>query len=102
MTGRRLEQSPREAKLHAVCDGIGRPIIFLLAEGQMSGHTGAAMIHPVLPGADTLIAPLIDCRAINCRTVDKGYDSDAFRDALSEWDFAPCIPRRAKRRAPAT
>jgi len=33
---------------------------------------------------------------------DKGYDSDAFRDALAERGITPCIPPRAKRRLPAT
>jgi len=55
----------------------------------MSDHKGAAMIYPVLPDADTL-------------TADKGYDSDAFRAALSKRGIAPCIPPRAKRREPAT
>jgi transposase len=77
------------SKLHAVCDGIGRPIIFLLTEGQVSDHKGAAIIYPLLPKAHTLIA-------------DKGYDSDAFRDALRECRITPCIPPRAKRRSPAT
>jgi transposase len=77
------------SKLHAVCDGISRPIIFLLTEGQVSDHKGAAIIYPLLPKADTLIA-------------DKGYDSDAFRDALRECGITPCIPPRAKRRSPAT
>ena len=55
----------------------------------MSDHKGAAMIFPVLPHANTLIG-------------DKGYDSDAFREALLEREITPCIPPRAKRRAPAT
>ncbi|MCP4010909.1 MAG: transposase [Proteobacteria bacterium] len=33
---------------------------------------------------------------------DKGYDSDAFRDALIERQITPCIPPRAKQPAPAT
>ena len=55
----------------------------------MSDHKGAAMILPVLPDADALIG-------------DKGYDSDAFREALAEREITPCIPPRAKRRNPAT
>src|SRR5260370_12147227 len=77
------------SKLHAVCDGTGRPTIFLLTEGQMSDHKGAAIIYPKLPTADMLIG-------------DKGYDSDAFRDALTKRGITPCIPPRAKRRLPAT
>lgn len=55
----------------------------------MSDHKGAALIYPMLPDAETLIA-------------DKGYDSDAFREALAERGITPCIPPRAKRRLPAT
>ena len=55
----------------------------------MSDHRGAALIHPILPDAETLIA-------------DKGYDSNAFRDALAECGITPCIPPRAGRRLPAT
>jgi transposase len=53
------------SKLHAVCDGTGRPIIFLLTEDQMSDHKGAAIIYPKLPTADMLIG-------------DRGYDSGRF------------------------
>ena len=52
------------------CGAAGQPVIFLLTEGQMSDHKGAALIYPMLPDAETIIA-------------DKGYDSDAFRDALA-------------------
>ena len=51
----------------------------------MSDHQGAAL----LPDAETIIA-------------DKGYDSDAFREALAGRGITPCIPPRAKRRLPAT
>ena len=39
------------SKLHAVCDGQGRPVIMLLSEGQMSDYKGAALMLPVLPKA---------------------------------------------------
>jgi transposase len=55
----------------------------------MSDYNGAAPIYPMLPEAETLIA-------------DKGYDSDAFREALAGRRITPCIPPRAKRRLPAT
>ena len=47
-------------------DGDGKPLAILLSEGQMSNHTGAKILYPSLPPAETLIA-------------DKGYDSDEFR-----------------------
>ena len=55
----------------------------------MSDHKGAALIYPMLPDAETIIA-------------DKGYDRDAFRDALAGRGITACIPPRAKRRSPAT
>jgi len=55
----------------------------------MSDHKGAALIYPMLPDAETIIA-------------DKGYDRDAFRDALAGRGITPCIPPRTKRRSPAT
>ena len=39
------------SKLHAVCDGDGRPIILLLSEGQMSDHKGARLVLDALPPA---------------------------------------------------
>lgn len=59
----------------------------LLTEGQVSDYRGAATVLPDLPDADVLIA-------------DKGYDSDWFREALSELGIVPCIPGRANRKAP--
>jgi len=61
----------------------------LLTEGQQSDHKGAATLLPDLPPASELIG-------------DKGYDSDAFREALIERGITPCIPPRAKRKSPAS
>jgi transposase len=67
------------SKLHAVCDGQGRPIRLLLSEGQMSDHTGAALLLDALPRPSTLIG-------------DRGYDSNAFRTRLAELGIDACIP----------
>ena len=58
-------------KLHAVCDGEGRPLAMCLTAGQVSDHVGTRILYPVLPegGSATMIA-------------DKGYDSDEYRAAL--------------------
>ncbi len=77
------------SKLHAVCDGEGRPVRLLLTEGQQSDHKGAATLLPNLPPASELLG-------------DKGYDSDAYRTALIERGITPCIPPRKKRKNPAT
>ncbi|WP_295530910.1 IS5 family transposase [Novosphingobium sp. Chol11] len=73
------------SKLHAVCDGLGRPIMMLLTEGQMSDHKGAFLLLSALPNAKELLA-------------DKGYDSDWFRAALVERGITPCIPPRSNRK----
>ena len=53
----------------------------------MSDYRGAATVLPALPEADVLIA-------------DKGYDSDWFREALSDLHIEPCIPSRSNRKEP--
>ena len=73
------------SKLHAVCDGHGRPILLLLTEGQMSDHKGAALILPALPPAQELIGA-------------RGYDSNRFRAALLERGIVPCIPSTRSRK----
>jgi transposase len=73
------------SKLHAVCDGQGRPLVLLLTEGQVSDHRGAAMMLPTLPAARELLA-------------DRGYDSNRFRAALLERGITPCIPSTRSRK----
>ena len=56
--------------------------------GTNDDHKGTALIYPMLPDAQTFIA-------------DKGYDSDASREALAGRGITSRIPPRAKRRLPA-
>jgi len=58
------------SKLHALCDGKGRPLIMLLSQGQISDYKGAACMTGDLPKAKALLG-------------DKGYDADWFRNALA-------------------
>jgi transposase len=75
------------SKLHAVCDGQGKPLILLLSEGQMSDHRCARLVLNALPAAAALIA-------------DRGYDSNWFRLALSERGIEPCIRSTKNRKQP--
>ncbi len=59
--------------------------MLLLSEGQMSDHKGAALTLDALPPANVLIA-------------DRGYDSDAYREALRRKRITPCIPPRRNRK----
>jgi transposase len=58
---------------------MGRPVVLLLLEGQMSDHKGAALMLPRLPRAKELLG-------------DKGYDSNRFRHALVGRGIEPCVP----------
>ena len=75
------------SKLHAVCDGDGKPLILVLTAGQVSGYLGADTVLPALPEADVMIA-------------DRGYDNNRLRKALTERNIKPCIPGRANRKEP--
>jgi transposase len=75
------------SKLHAVCDGQGRPLVMLLSEGQMSDYKGAALMMEAIPPAKAMLA-------------DRGYDADWFRDALTARGITPCIPSKANRKVP--
>jgi transposase len=73
------------SKLHAVCDGRGKPVALLLSEGQMSDYKGAALLLPALPKAKELLA-------------DRGYDADWLRTALRGKGITPCIPPKKNRK----
>jgi transposase len=73
------------SKLHAVCDGAGRPLVLLLSEGQMSDFKGAALMFDAIPDAKALLG-------------DKGYDADWFRQALKARGIEPCIPPKSNRK----
>ena len=64
---------------------MGRPVVMLLSEGQMSDYKGAQLIVDALPPAKHLLA-------------DRGYDADWFRDALKDKGIEPCIPPKKNRK----
>jgi transposase len=72
------------SKLHAVCDGEGKPVVLLLTEGQTSHYKGAARLLDFLPKARDMIA-------------DRGYDADWLRAALKAKGITPCIPPKNNR-----
>ncbi len=75
------------SKLHAVCDGEGKPLILLLSECQMSDHRGARLIFNALLPAKALLA-------------DRGYGSSWFRAALGKKGCEPYIPSTKSRKIP--
>ena len=73
------------SKLHAVCDGGGKPVAMLLTAGQVSDYKGASELLEDLPAAKELLA-------------DRGYDANWFREALQSKGIAPCIPPKRNRK----
>ena len=87
------EDSPRligrtkgglNSKLHAVCDGHGRPVLLLLTEGQVSDYKGAAILQHLLPDNSIFLA-------------DGGYDASWLRESLKAKGITVCIPPRKTR-----
>lgn len=68
----------RTTKIHAVADGIGRLIAFLLTPGQCGDVPVAPALLEPLPAATHLLA-------------DTAYDSDRFRAFLTERGTRPVI-----------
>jgi transposase len=75
------------SKLHAVVDGKGRLVKAMLTAGQVSD----AKIVP------ELVAGLRGVRIVG----DKGYDSQAIRQAACQSGSHSCIPRRSGSKEPA-
>jgi transposase len=73
-------------KIHAVIDGLGRPLCFLLTPGQAADCRQA---RPLLEG-------LVFERLIG----DRGYDTDEIRDWLEEHGAEAVIPSKRNRKAP--
>lgn len=77
------------SKLHAVCDGEGKPVALWLSAGQVSDYKGARALLDRLPQARELLA-------------DRGYDADWFRKALRHKGITPCIPGKKNRKIEIT
>ncbi|MDA4806534.1 transposase, partial [Enterobacter hormaechei] len=68
------------SKIHARCDGQGRPLGFVLTGGEVSDYRAVpALLDMPVPKPDALLA-------------DKGYDGDAVREELLWRGILPIIP----------
>lgn len=73
-------------KLHAVVDGAGRAITFVLTAGQVHELKVTPLLLAKLKGVIVI--------------ADKAYDSDQLHDRLSRQGCRVCIPAKANRRKP--
>lgn len=82
------------SKLHAACDGHGRPVL-LLTEGQAGRHRGAALQLPRLAPVNELIPG----RGCGGHSSAEGR-SARFRTELAQRGGSPSIPSRRSRKQP--
>jgi transposase len=75
-------------KIHARCDGKGRPLGFTITPGQA---------HDI-KGFTTLLRMIGD--KIDALLADKGYDADVVRQALSEMEVEAIIPSKSNHKQP--
>jgi hypothetical protein len=92
-----LEQSPRGAKLHAVCgslallrhwfghNGEWGPLNLFVTAGQVGDYIGARALLGSLPDVDWLHG-------------GRGCDADWFREALEDNGIRACIPGLKQRK----
>ena len=75
----------RTTEIHALTDGLGRPVAFHLTGGQAADCRAAKELLNALP---------------NCRVVhaDKAYDTNAIRRAVEARGALPNIPPKSNRR----
>jgi len=73
-------------KIHARCDGEGRPLGFILTGGEV--HDGQAFLA---------LFRLFE-EKIKALIADKGYDADAIREELLFHGVEPVIPSKSNRR----
>lgn len=75
----------RTTKIHALTDGRGRPLAFLLTGGQAADCRAAEpLIERLVPGVVV--------------QADKGYDTNRVRRLIEDRGDAPNIPPRCHRR----
>jgi transposase len=75
-------------KVHAITDGLGNPLNFILTPGQASDIGQAKTLLELTPeGFEALLG-------------DKGYDSDEFVQAIEAKDAQAVIPPRSNRLEP--
>jgi len=72
-------------KIHALCDGLGNPLKFILTPGQRNDITQAPELIKDIEEDSTVLA-------------DKGYDSDAFLRTIEQQGCVAVIPPRRNRK----
>ena len=80
-----VSRGGRNTKLHALCDGSGRPLAFRLTGGNAADAPQAIALLERVPEDAIVLA-------------DKAYDADAIRRFIESRSAVPNIPFKANRR----
>ncbi len=80
-----ISRGGRNSKLHALTDGEGRPIRFLLTGGQVADCRAADVLLDDLAPRTIVLG-------------DKAYDSNAIRNQIERQGAVPNIPSKVNRR----
>ena len=80
-----ISRGGRNSKLHALTDGEGRPLRFLLTGGNVADCRAADVLLDDLAPRTIVLA-------------DKAYDTNAIRDLIERQGAVPNIPCKANRR----
>ena len=80
-----VSRGGRNTKLHAVCDGHGRPLTFLLTGGNAADAPQVLALLRAVPEGAIVMA-------------DKAYDADAIRRFVESRSAVPNIPFKANHR----
>ena len=80
-----VSRGGRTTKIHALSDGRGRPLAFLLTGGQAADCKAAEALIDLLPPEILVIA-------------DRGYDTDPVRRQIEGKGSVPNIPPKVNRR----
>jgi len=80
-----VSRGGRNTKVHAVCDGHGRPLTFLLTGGNAADAPQALALLQAVPEGAIVMA-------------DKAYDADAIRRFIESRSAVPNIPFKTNRR----
>ena len=78
-----MSRGGRNTKVHAVCDGYGRPLTFLLTGGNAADAPQALALLQAVPEGAIVMA-------------DKAYDANAIRRFIESRSAVPNIPFKAK------
>jgi transposase len=80
-----ISRGGRTTKVHALADEFGRPLGFALTGGQAADCRAAELLLHLIPDGALVLA-------------DRGYDTNAVRQAIQDRGATPNIPPKINRR----